>query len=91
MSIQKFDGKSFSFPVILIILHLENTSSFCSSLDPINIISFLNLGSMRGYLRKKGKEDNSWNLRLFVLSADQNSLSYFIKDQVCDFYNNYCA
>lgn len=38
-------------------------------------------GSMRGYLRKKGKENNSWNLRLFVLSAEQNSLSYFINDQ----------
>jgi len=38
-------------------------------------------GTMRGLLRKKGKEDNSWNLRLFVLSANENSLSYFIKDQ----------
>ena len=41
-------------------------------------------GSMRGYLRKKGKDDSSWNVRLFVLSADNNSLSYYIKDQVCD-------
>ena len=39
---------------------------------------------MRGYLRKKGKDDSSWNVRLFVLSADNNSLSYYIKDQVCD-------
>ncbi|KAM7447570.1 ArfGAP with dual PH [Porites harrisoni] len=38
-------------------------------------------GSMRGYLRKKGKDDSSWNVRLFVLSADNNSLSYYIKDQ----------
>ncbi|KAL9956762.1 hypothetical protein ACROYT_G038294 [Oculina patagonica] len=38
-------------------------------------------GSLRGYLRKKGKEDSSWNLRLFVLSAAENSLAYFIKDQ----------
>ena len=41
-------------------------------------------GSMRGYLRKKGKDDSSWKVRLFVLSADNNSLSYYIKDQVCD-------
>ena len=39
---------------------------------------------MRGYLRKKGKDDSSWKVRLFVLSADNNSLSYYIKDQVCD-------
>ena len=39
-------------------------------------------GSLRGYLRKKGKEDNSWNLRLFVLSAADNSLAYYIRDQV---------
>ncbi|XP_073245094.1 arf-GAP with dual PH domain-containing protein 1-like isoform X2 [Porites lutea] len=38
-------------------------------------------GSMRGYLRKKGKDDSSWKVRLFVLSADNNSLSYYIKDQ----------
>nr|XP_058970785.1 arf-GAP with dual PH domain-containing protein 2-like isoform X1 [Pocillopora verrucosa]XP_058970799.1 arf-GAP with dual PH domain-containing protein 2-like isoform X1 [Pocillopora verrucosa] len=38
-------------------------------------------GSLRGYLRKKGKEDNSWNLRLFVLSAADNSLAYYIRDQ----------
>lgn len=38
-------------------------------------------GSLRGYLRKKGKEDSSWNLRLFVLSAGENSLAYFIRDQ----------
>ncbi|RMX53010.1 hypothetical protein pdam_00018255 [Pocillopora damicornis] len=37
--------------------------------------------SLRGYLRKKGKEDNSWNLRLFVLSAADNSLAYYIRDQ----------
>ena len=41
-------------------------------------------GSMRGYLRKKGKDDSSWKVRLFVLSADNNSLSYYIKDQVCN-------
>ena len=39
-------------------------------------------GSLRGYLRKKGKEDSSWNLRLFVLSAADNSLAYYIRDQV---------
>ena len=48
---------------------------------------FFTSGTMRGLLRKKGKEDNSWNLRLFVLSANENSLSYFIKDQVCDLYS----
>ena len=51
-----------------------------------NYIKFL--GSLRGYLRKKGKEDSSWNLRLFVLSAGENSLAYFIRDQVGEFFRS---
>ncbi|XP_067043531.1 arf-GAP with dual PH domain-containing protein 1-like isoform X1 [Acropora muricata] len=40
--------------------------------------SYIN-GSMRGHLKKKRKDDNNWNLRLFVLS--ESKLSYYIKEQ----------
>lgn len=66
------------------IIYLCFHHEFHSVITLMYSCTFVTTGSMRGYLRKKGKEDNSWNLRLFVLSANENSLSYFIKDQVCD-------
>lgn len=48
-----------------------------------NIANFLVFtGTKRGYLRKKGKKDNNWNVRLFVLSEAENTLRYYIEDQV---------
>ena len=83
-SVKKYYYYNYYF-VLLVIIFIIPASRFEFREKKIGVFLFLIsslLGSMRGHLKKKRKDDNNWNTRLFVLS--NSKLSYYIKEQVCD-------
>ena len=67
------------------VLYLVKASNLCSLLINKWITCFL--AAKRGFLYKKGKVKQEWNRRLFVLSDDSTTLSYFVNEKVDIFFN----